>query len=663
MTINTLLHLALLSALASVALLPAATEAGPWPAGFNTNGYRWFVGTYMSRLKTLTMYGPGLHVSGSADQQLNTVWSLDLSKPIDLAASGPEPPIVTMQAPIANGGVDYLTPLMVQSSADQSYRVLMGGGYGPQGYNFELFDFAFPATAADPGSVRAVQTKGSKNLTLPFIPAQASVLSDLNPGDLSRVATVFTAANFVTPTITTLDLTGSATTTNTFNSASVSPAVSYGSFIHIDESRMLLSGGSFNGTTYSHLWVYDTVGNKWSKLAGSLRQARDSHAAVMYHGVKKGKHAIHIGGGSAPLIEVADLETGTVATGVISNPDNGPLGFDDAEALVLGDTVLVLGGVNFVPATWNRKVLNFLKIEPQNDGSLAFKWVDKFDPASSSANTARPDANGGAGGNGGGSGSSGDAGASKVPIGAIGGGVAAVAVLAAAGFVFYRRRQQQQRKAEQGKLYGNGGDAGFNGQHQQLPTTTPTAVDVHDTITLPPATHERAPSTLVYSTPASQYQQTEVAIPMAATAYSNVSATTSSSYTHGSYVAASYNNPSLMDPLAAKKTKMDPAMPGLPSLDTMMASNNHQYPAAAASSSSASVPGTPIPNTPIAGPAQPQHWGASMAGSIRGGDGEDDGEDLILPGAPVPVPPTVYQQMQSTTGVRVVYESGHRVNN
>ncbi|KAI9189225.1 hypothetical protein H9P43_000655 [Blastocladiella emersonii ATCC 22665] len=397
----------------TLAASPAA--AGPWPAETTANGFRGVAVTYMSRLKLLTVYGgetvPVGAAANATGRALPTVFSLDLSKPFDLAASGLEPAIVTMQPSLGATGVANLVPLMYQSSPNDPYRVLLAGGNSAAGVpNTQVFEYEFPATASDPAAVQAKLTTGSKNASLPLYPARVAVLSDTVPGAMGRTATVmgglarnqtggFTTTNLdlnfnlnKTSPVATIDDTGVVTTTTEPNPIpSMSRAIDSASATLLwsaresPELKLRLTEAS------GQLMSYDPatrVRRNQPLARGDLGFIGRDPAAVTYVGANGERYDIFLGGGGRggrALITYVRANTSTAFTGVVRNPDMGPLAVESPAAVVLGNTIVVVGGINVQPASWPRKVINLLKIESMADGTLAFRWVDKLDPTNFTA--------------------------------------------------------------------------------------------------------------------------------------------------------------------------------------------------------------------------------------------------------------------------------------
>ncbi|KAI9189224.1 hypothetical protein H9P43_000654 [Blastocladiella emersonii ATCC 22665] len=390
----------LIAAVFWLALVTSPAAAGPWPAE-TANGFRGIAVTYMSRLKLLTVYGgetvPVGAPANATGRALPTVFSLDLSKPFDLAAPGPEPAIVTVQPPLGATGVANLVPLMYQSSPNEPCRVLLAGGNSAAGApNTQVFEYEFPAT----GSGQAKLTTGSKNASLPLYPARVAVLSDTVPGAMGRTARVVgglvrnATGGFVeTYAVTTIDETGTVKSITDFNSrespgragsaVNASSATAFWSAARPAELRMRLN------EFMTQMWAFDPTTRAWTfrmLFPGSLRSVGRDHAAVSYVGVNGTQYDIFIGGRDAESL-VTYVHPGYARgfPGVVQNPSMGPLAMENPAAVVLGNTIVILGGGAMQPANWSRKVINLLKIDTLADGTLAFRWVDTLDPATFTA--------------------------------------------------------------------------------------------------------------------------------------------------------------------------------------------------------------------------------------------------------------------------------------
>ncbi|KNE70958.1 hypothetical protein AMAG_15222 [Allomyces macrogynus ATCC 38327] len=241
----------------------------------------------------------------------------------------------------------------------------------------------------------------------------------------------------------------------------------FASVMRFNSSQLLVSGG-FGDDYQADAWLFNEASQSWTKAKWTMTMGRYFHRSVLY-GSKP--HLITVGGYSRftpyTLVETVDLSANapTSSAGTVVNADAGPRTLTSVCMTLVGDTLVLVGGIRTNVAGTNvgsaLPTVSLLKIESANNG-LQFRWVTDFKPASGFSST-KSGSNNGSGSNSSSNGgsdsttplasdtssgtgsSSTDSSSAGLSTGAIVGiavGAAAVGAVAVFGVLHFRQRRQ-----------------------------------------------------------------------------------------------------------------------------------------------------------------------------------------------------------------------------
>ncbi|KAJ3367868.1 hypothetical protein GGF31_007029 [Allomyces arbusculus] len=178
----------------------------------------------------------------------------------------------------------------------------------------------------------------------------------------------------------------------------------FASVMRFNSSHLLVSGG-FSDDYQADAWLFNQASKSWTKAKWTMMMGRYFHRSVLY-GSKP--YLVTVGGYSRftpyTLVETVDLSANAPASsaGTIVNADAGPRTLTSACMTVVGDMLVLVGGIRTNVAGTNvgsaLPTVSLLKIESIKNG-LQFRWITDFKPASGLSSATKSGSNNGSGSN------------------------------------------------------------------------------------------------------------------------------------------------------------------------------------------------------------------------------------------------------------------------